>query len=91
MRNAVRLNIAIVILARPHEAAIALHRKRHHVINQAMLIPQFLRLKLRFIFPKLNFHIHSETSNAARKVRTPHDALLVHLLEDVFELAVILL
>src|SRR3546814_10835816 len=38
LRNLIRLDVAVVILARPHEFAVPFERARDHVVDQAMLI-----------------------------------------------------
>mmetsp|Transcript_15068 Transcript_15068/g.42827 ORF Transcript_15068/g.42827 Transcript_15068/m.42827 type:complete len:436 (-) Transcript_15068:617-1924(-) len=42
----VRLHVAIIVLARPHEPALRLQRHRNHIINQAMLIEEPRGLEL---------------------------------------------
>ena len=44
--HAVRLDISVVVLAGPNEAALRLQHLGHHVINQTMLVPDALGLKL---------------------------------------------
>ena len=46
LRDNVRLHVAVVVLARPHEAALALDRLRDHVVDQAVLVPDVEPLKL---------------------------------------------
>src|SRR3546814_12585123 len=38
LRNLIRLDVAVVILARPHEFAVPFERARDHVVDQALLI-----------------------------------------------------
>lgn len=39
LRHNVRLNVAVVVLACPHKPAAGLEALRHHVVNQAVLVP----------------------------------------------------
>lgn len=63
----VGLHVAVVILARPHEATVRFHRVCHHVVDQPVLVPHVARLELRLVL------------------------LVIDLLEDVLETAVVLL
>ena len=47
--DTVTLHVAVVVLARPNEAALVLHRKRDHVVDEPMLVPQAERLELRLV------------------------------------------
>ncbi|CAG9096414.1 unnamed protein product, partial [Plutella xylostella] len=67
LRHRVRLHVAVVVLAGPHEPALRLHGVRHHVVDEPVLVPDAGRLVRRAVF------------------------LLVDLLEDVLEAAVVLL
>ena len=49
LSNDITLDIAIVVLASPGKATIRLERRRHHVVDQAVLVPQTLLLELRLI------------------------------------------
>jgi hypothetical protein len=42
----VRLHIAVIVLASPHETATWFECLRYHVINKSMLIPDFGSLKM---------------------------------------------
>lgn len=43
------LNITVIVLGGPNEAALAFDDLRYHVINEPMLIPQPVLLKVGFI------------------------------------------
>jgi hypothetical protein len=43
------LDVSIVVLARPYEATFTLECLGYHIIDEAMLIPDTLRLKLRLV------------------------------------------
>lgn len=45
----VRLYISIIVLAGPNEASLRFHGLGHHVINETVLIPDALGLKLSTI------------------------------------------
>src|SRR4029077_1374514 len=55
LRHRVRLHVAVVILARPDIAARPFERRRHHVVDQAMLIGDAggLELRLELVFVNL--------------------------------------
>jgi len=38
--HGVRLDVSVVVLAGPDEAALALHGLSHHIIDQTMFIPK---------------------------------------------------
>ena len=48
----VRLDVAVVVLARPHEAAVGLERLGDHVVNQTVLVPDAGLLVLVFKLPE---------------------------------------
>jgi len=54
LRDRVGLHVAVVVLARPHEAAVRLHGERDHVVDQAVLVPDLLRLELRLVLFVVN-------------------------------------
>ncbi len=47
--NRVRLDVAVVVLASPDEAALGLHGLSHHVVNETVLVPDFLGLEGRLV------------------------------------------
>ena len=49
LRDDVRLDVAVVVLAAPDEAAVRLERLRHHVVDQPMLVPDAGLLELRLV------------------------------------------
>jgi hypothetical protein len=46
----VRLHVAVVVLARPHEAALRLQHLRDHVVDETMLVPDLVLVEVRFVF-----------------------------------------
>ena len=38
LRHRVRLNVTVVILAGPHKGAVPFQRRRHHIVDQLVLI-----------------------------------------------------
>src|SRR3546814_2530954 len=46
-RSRVGLHVAVIVLTGPDEAAGPFQRRRDHVVDQAMLVGQALRLELR--------------------------------------------
>ena len=49
MSNRVRLDIAIIVLASPNKSALCFHSIGNHVIDQPMLVPDVLGLKLGLV------------------------------------------
>ena len=47
----VRLNVAVVVLASPHETAGALETLSNHVVDEAVLVPDAKFLKLSCVLP----------------------------------------
>ena len=47
LRDGVGLHVAVVVLARPQVAAGPLQVRGHHVVDQAVLVGQLLRVELR--------------------------------------------
>lgn len=48
----VRLDISIIVLARPHESSLRLHCVGDHVVNQTVLIPNLLLFKGLLVLPE---------------------------------------
>ena len=67
LRNDIRHHITIVVLASPNEATVRLDSEGDEIIDQSVLIPEFVLFELRLVF------------------------VVVELLEDVLEAAIILL
>lgn len=65
----VRLHVPIVVFAGPNEAAVRFHSLGHHVIDQAMLIPDAFVLKMRHVFPE---------DKRAEKMSPLHFSLTAH-------------
>ncbi|CDX59859.1 NADP-dependent isocitrate dehydrogenase (modular protein) [Mesorhizobium plurifarium] len=65
LRHGIRLHVAVIVLAGPHVTARPLQARSDHVVDQAVLVPEFPRLEFGLEF------------------------LLVDLLEDILEAAVI--
>ena len=72
----VRLNISVVVLASPDEASTGLEALGHHIVDQTVLIPDALLVKLRGILSEQNikqllnllstnkrFHVNSSKSS----------------------------
>lgn len=51
LRDYIRLHIAVIVLARPYEASIALYSVGHHVINQSVFIPELPFFELCLVVP----------------------------------------
>lgn len=51
LRHGVRLHVPVVVLAGPDEAAVGLHGLGHHVVDQAVLVPDSFGLELGLVFP----------------------------------------
>ena len=47
----VRLHVAVVVLAGPHEGAGGLEHLGYHVVNESVLVPDLQLLKLRLVVP----------------------------------------
>lgn len=84
MGNNVRLYIAIVVLASPDEPSRRLESLGNHVINEAVLIINFVCLKLGFIVSGESWEYELEVSVQGWLL------LVVNLLKDVLEATVVL-
>jgi hypothetical protein len=51
LSNDIRLNITVVVLAGPHKAAGRFQGLGDHVVNQTVLVPDLLLLKLLYVLP----------------------------------------
>ena len=51
LRNCIRLHVSIIVLARPHEASLALHGLSHHVVDETVLVPDTSGIKLGLVVP----------------------------------------
>ena len=56
LRNHVRLHVAVVVLARPHEATLRFEHLRNHVVDQTVLVPDLVLLELWLVFPLESRH-----------------------------------
>lgn len=73
----VRLHVPIVVFAGPNEAAVRFHSLGHHVVDQAMLIPDASVLKVGDVFPE---DTRAETVSSLLSHFTP----CVHSVEIVY-------
>jgi len=51
----VRLNVTIIVLARPDKATVALDTVSNHIVDETMLIPKFFGLEFGLVFLFVNF------------------------------------
>ena len=53
LRHAVRLHVAVVVLARPDEAAVHLERRGDHVVDETVLVQYLLGLEERLVLARV--------------------------------------